>query len=105
MSLEPCPECAHKISATATSCPSCGARIRRPRGVDTGFHFLYCGLSYRRKFLRTLWITSLSPILLVLPGLRFGHFQLTSFAAFIAVFVTGALQLVYTYVMWKDLEG
>ena len=104
MGLEPCPDCAHKVSPAATRCPSCGAPLRRPRGVDRGFHFLYWGLSYRRKFLRTLWIVGLSPTLLLFPERMLGHVQVVHFS-FLVVLLTGAAQLIYNYTMWKDLEG
>ena len=104
MNLESCRHCGHMVPETATSCPSCGAHFRRPRGVDSGFHFLYWGLSYRRKFVRTLWLLSLSPILLLFPEISVGHIQLGP-VGFISTLVVGVAQLIYTYAMWKKLEG
>ncbi len=104
MNLESCRHCGHRVPETATSCPSCGAHFGRPRGVDSGFHFLYWGLSYRRKFVRTLWLLSLSPILLLFPKVSVGHIQLVP-VGFISTLVVGVAQLIYTYAMWKKLEG
>ncbi len=104
MNLESCRHCGHRVPETATSCPSCGAHFGRPRGVDSGFHFLYWGLSYRRKFVRTLWLLSLSPILLLFPKVSVGHIQLGP-VGFISTLVVGVAQLIYTYAMWKKLEG
>jgi len=104
MNLESCPDCGHKVSGTAISCPSCGAHFRRPRGVDSGFHFLYWGLSYRRKFVRTAWLLSVSPILLLFPKVSVGHIQLVP-VGFISTLVVGVAQLIYTYAMWKKLEA
>ena len=104
MNPESCPDCGHKVSGTAISCPSCGAHFRRPRGVDSGFHFLYWGLSYRRKFVRTAWLLSVSPILLLFPEISVGHIQLGP-VGFISTLVVGVAQLIYTYAMWKKLEG
>ena len=59
-------------------CDYCAAH--HPRGVDRGFHFLYWGLSYRRKFLRTLWIVGLSPTLLLFPERMLGHVQVVHFS-------------------------
>ena len=104
MNLESCRHCGHRVPETATSCPSCGAHFGRPRGVDSGFHFLYWGLSHRRKFVRTLWLLSLSPILLLFPKVSVGHIQLVP-VGFISTLVVGVAQLIYTYAMWKKLEG
>jgi hypothetical protein len=102
MGLEDCPECNGQISQNAHQCVHCGHRLRRPTGVDKGFHFVYWGLSYRRKFIRTLWIIGVTPLILLLP-IGIGPFSPEFF--FILTLTTGILQLIYTYVMWKDLEG
>jgi len=53
---------------------------------------------------RTLWLLSLSPILLLFPKVSVGHIQLVP-VGFISTLVVGVAQLIYTYAMWKKLEG
>jgi len=70
-------------------------------GVDKGFCFSYWKLSYRRKFLRTLWFG-----LLVIPVALFmdvpflgrveeGILLLIAIGTFVA-------QAIYTYVSWQN---
>lgn len=76
----------------------------RPTGTDKGFHLLYWGLSYRRKFIRTLWILCLTPLLLFIPerGVPLG---VSIEYLFVAVLVVAVAQLIYTYAMWRNVEG
>ncbi len=102
MGLEHCPDCNGEVSQSALQCIHCGYRFRRATGVDKGFHFSYWGLSYRRKFIRTLWVIGITPIVLLLPD------DVRPFSKeflFILTLTVGIVQLIYTYVMWKDLEG
>ena len=104
MDLETCPDCSQPISQRARICVHCGAPMFRPTGTDKGFHLLYWGLSYRRKFLRTLWILCLTPLLLLVPE-RDGFHRMSSEFWFVTVLITGVAQLIYTYVMWRNVEG
>ena len=71
---------------------------KQPRGTDEGFCLSYYHLSYRRKFIRTLWLLLFSPLLLFLPPIPYRETVL----AFILV--TGILQAVYNYRKWRAEE-
>ena len=70
-----------------------------PRGVDEGFCLSYYHLSYRRKFIRTLWVMPFSPILLFLP-VPLPHQEMW----FAGVILLGILQAVYNYWKWQTEE-
>jgi hypothetical protein len=71
--------------------------------VDKGFELIYFRLTYRRRMIRTLWMTLLFPVLYVL--LRFLGLDLFYTWIFLAVFLLGHLaQLYYTYYMWNKYE-
>jgi hypothetical protein len=74
-----------------------GSGKKGPRGIDEGFCLSYYHLSYRRKFVRTVWMMLFSPILLFLP--------LPDPAMwFAAVILLGILQAVYNYRKWQTEE-
>ena len=75
-----------------------GSDVRRPQGVDEGFCLGYYRLSYRRKFIRTLWGMLFAPILLFLASLP--HRELW----FAAAILTGILQAIYNYWKWQTEE-
>lgn len=104
MDLEACPDCSQPISQRARICVHCGAPMFRPTGTDKGFHLLYWGLSYRRKFIRTMWILCLCPLLLFIPeqGALLG---MSREFWFVAILLLGVAQLIYTYAMWRNVEG
>jgi hypothetical protein len=104
MGLETCPDCAQSISQRARFCVHCGAPIFRPTGTDKGFHPVYWGLSYRRKFIRTLWTLCLIPLMLFIPE-RGAPLGVSIEFWFVAVLVVTVAQLIYTYVMWRNVEG
>lgn len=66
--------------------------------VDKGFELFYDNLSYRRKFIRTIWLIPL--------GIGVGVF-ITNISVFVSLFywisfvIAGVRQLGYNYVMWK----
>ena len=65
-------------------------------GIDKGYCLEYFQLSYRRKFIRTLWLLPFSFIMLVLP---YPHwFQWLSFCL---TLVLGLVQGVYSYRKWQ----
>ncbi|WP_374055146.1 hypothetical protein [Rossellomorea sp. FM04394] len=71
--------------------------------VDKGFELIYFRLSYRRKMIRTLWMTLLLPVSYFL--LRFMGLDLFYTWIFMAVFLLGHLaQLYYNYYMWNKYE-
>jgi len=70
---------------------------------DKGFELIYWNLSYRRKFIRTLWMT---PTLIILLAVVWG----STFNKILKTIVTVLLisvyliQLIYTYKKWKSDE-
>lgn len=71
--------------------------------VDKGFELFYWNLSYRRKFIRTLWWTPLSVIALVLIWKSKYNIVLNTIitAALISI---NLAQLIYNYKKWKSNE-
>ena len=71
--------------------------VKQSRGVDEGICLPYYRLSYRRKFIRTLWVFpfSLGILFVNLP------YREVWFAVSI---VLGILQAVYNYWKWKSEE-
>ena len=103
MDLPPCPNCNNSISRMEHHCRQCGFEIRLPRGVDQGFCFSYWDLSYRRKFIRTIWIFLFTPLLLFIPT-ETEPFGLSMYFWVGFTIILGIIQLCYSYVMWKNLE-
>lgn len=76
----------------------------KPTGIDKGSCFGYWKLSYRRKFIRTLWFTLLIVVLLLTPSEIpvIGTHKLYWFAALIVIAPT---QLLYNYYKWQTEEA
>lgn len=69
--------------------------------VDKGFEPIYWNLSYRRKFIRTLWLLQFGIILAIY--LLISHSN--KFVGFLIIFfVTWVIQLIYTYYKWKSSD-
>ena len=75
-----------------------GAKTREK--IDKGFSLSYWNLSYRRKFIRTLWSS-----LLIIPAMLLVHM---SYHSVIVTIVVGIVllaiftaQAVYNYMKWK----
>ena len=71
--------------------------------VDKGFQLIYWKLSYRRKFIRTLWtipifIISIGIIVFLGNGIFISRIMPI---IFIIIFI---LQIIYNYTMWKKEE-
>lgn len=68
--------------------------------IDKGFELTYWNLSYRRKFIRTLWLTPFCIIAILLC-------IFSKFNIFIKIIIPSILilsyiwQLIYTYNKWK----
>jgi len=69
--------------------------------TDEGFQFFYWNLSYRRKFIRTLWLTVFIPPVLIYVWIRMHSFSVTIITAFILI-ASQVIQLLYTYRKWKS---
>ena len=79
-----------------------GAKTREK--IDRGFSLSYWNLSYRRKFIRTLWSA-----LLIIPAMLLVHM---SYYSMIVTIVVGivllaifAVQAVYNYKKWKEEDN
>jgi hypothetical protein len=72
--------------------------------IDKGFSLSYWGLSYRRKFIHTLWQFPICFLLfLVLPkeGFLVGSIHISRIESVLAFFAMWIVQCVYTYLRWK----
>lgn len=69
--------------------------------VDKGFELIYWKLSYRRKFIRTIWMTPF--VALAIFFLFYFHKSLlVSFILTITLIIVYVIQLLYTYHKWKN---
>lgn len=50
-----CPSCEHKVSTTATSCPSCGAVLRKPKRGIFGKIVLFLFWGFNALMLLWIW--------------------------------------------------
>lgn len=67
--------------------------------VDEGFCYLYWRLSYRRRFIRTLWATPLNLGIFLLPASEY-PFRVR-LVLFILSLVGSAWQAIYNYRKWQ----
>lgn len=68
--------------------------------IDEGFELVYWKLSYRRKFLRTLWMIPFI-ILAVFSTWLVWHSTAISITAALVLIIVEIVQAVYTYNKWK----
>ena len=68
--------------------------------VDKGFELIYWNLSYRRKFIRTLWFTPLSVLLIIFMFLTGDKLFINRLMPILLALVY-IWQLIYTYIKWK----
>lgn len=73
------------------------------RKVDKWFHLNYLKLSYRRRFVRNLWML---PLLMVIYGILImrGDSTLTCRIIPIILLVSSVFELIYNYLKWKKTE-
>ena len=73
------------------------------RKVDKRFHLNYWKLSYRRRFVRNLWML---PLLMVITGMLItrGDSALTCRIISIILLVSSVFELIYNYLKWKKTE-
>ena len=71
--------------------------------VDKGFQLIYWKLSYRRKFIRTVWFALFLPLLAFMPQAikPFGLERVQVIILFALILI---LQAGYNYYMWKKTE-
>lgn len=68
--------------------------------IDKGVELCYWKLSYRRKFIRTLWMVPVDVIIICGFHIRYQNCLLTCAFLVISVIVI-AIQAVYNYKKWK----
>lgn len=71
--------------------------------VDKGFELIYWKLSYRRKFIRTLWFTPLTFLLIPFMFLIGDKLFINRIMPILLSLVYIG-QLIYTYIKWKKEE-
>jgi hypothetical protein len=71
--------------------------------VDKGFELVYAKLSYRRKFIRTLWLIPFA--IAAVCGVII-LFKSTWAAILLSILfvIIGGIQLIYNYKKWKYFE-
>ena len=73
--------------------------------IDKGFELIYWNLSYRRKFIRTLWMTPLVLLIIILIAFLGKISENISSILIIGFLILALLfQLIYTYKKWKKEE-
>ena len=73
-------------------------------GTDEGNQVVYWKLSYRRKFIRTLWLIPFIILVLIALFVILDNPALVVGYAVLMIIATG-LQLLYTYRRWKREEA
>lgn len=71
--------------------------------IDEGFELVYWNLSYRRKFLRTLWMTPFFIFAIILGWVEFKSVLVTAIFTILGVGIE-ITQVIYTYKKWKAIE-
>ena len=88
-------------------------RLPRNNKTDKGFEIFYYNLSYRRKFIRTIWVGAFGAVMLLLIiALKLFVPEFSKFFSWFAVVmcvvfftVVFVVQLIYNYRMWKLEEN
>jgi ABC-type sugar transport system permease subunit len=78
-------------------------KIRNGERVDKGFEFVYWNLSYRRKFIRTLWVIPFAIIAVILVWMEWKSVLATSILT-VVIMGIGIAQAIYNYKKWKDID-
>ena len=84
-----------------------GWKEKNMNKVDKGFELVYCKLSYRRKFIRTLCMipwTILSLIFIQIVGKNYKYTILYTILAGIIYLVILPIQAIYNYKKWMKEE-
>jgi len=69
--------------------------------IDKGFVWSYWKLSYRRKFIRTLWVIPLLIVLIILLITGFNQHSIISIILSVIAILSFPAQLIYNYIRWK----
>ena len=84
-----------------------GWKEKNMNKVDKGFELVYWKLSYRRKFIRTLWMipgTIVSLIFIQIVGKNYKYTILYTILAGIIYLVILPIQAIYNYKKWMKEE-
>ncbi|MGD6802110.1 hypothetical protein [Rossellomorea aquimaris] len=77
---------------------------RHTEKVDKGFAFNYFRLSYRRKMIRTIWVTLWNPVIFILLRYVLEYSFYLSLGITLISVVGNSIQIYYTYYMWNKYE-
>ncbi len=69
--------------------------------VDKGIELFYWKLSYRRKFIRTIWMFPIFAILIILRHITFQS-SVQTFTIGVLIFILLLAQAIYNYKKWKN---
>lgn len=71
--------------------------------TDKGFELIYWNLSYRRKFIRTLWLAPIVILMCLILAIKMPIFgsSVVTILGIAAIISTSVGQLIYTYHKWK----
>lgn len=72
--------------------------------TDQGVQVAYWSLSYRRKFIRTLWCIPFVIAVAIYLWLSTG-LGIATMSSILLLVTINTIQLVYTYIKWKTEEG
>lgn len=75
--------------------------------IDRGFQLSYLKLSYRRKFIRTVWMMLFCIVVLLaifISGAGFKMFQRPLAWGLVLAVLSSPIQLIYNYKKWKEEE-
>lgn len=77
--------------------------MRKPK-VNKGVQIIYGKLSYRRKFIRSLWMIP-GTIIAVLLVWRINYDTVTKIIWSILLIIIHIIELIYNYLKWKKDES
>lgn len=78
-----------------------GKRYEMSEKVDRGIELCYWKLSYRRKFIRTLWLIPVDIIVIVEFYKMFQSYTFTGIIV-VMLFASIFIQAIYNYRKWKN---
>lgn len=89
-----------------------GNKLPRYSKTDKGFEIFYYNLSYRRKFIRTIWVGAFGAVMfLLITALKLFLPEIPGFFSWFKIVLTAVIftvvlvvQLIYNYIKWKSEE-
>jgi hypothetical protein len=78
--------------------------FRGKEKIDKGFVFTYHKLSYRRKFIRDIWMMPISFAVLFIAFRIANIDPVTEIIVYVVVIIIVSIQIIYNYFMWKKHE-